>query len=795
MDGGRWEWMTKRGGQIMGRPFHQSATPTPHTVRLMVIMGRPAAVAIQVFVLIVLSIAAILAVLPRARAATPTAPIIPVYVTPSEMQSGALLLRQNGDRYVEAPRLATDINVTVSGPTARARVTQLFHNPTDGWVEAVYVYPLPDGGAIDTLKMVVGDRIIVGDVMERKTASQVYERAKAAGQKATLMEQERPNIFTNSVANIGPGESVLVQVEYQEPVHQSGSEFSLRIPLVVAPRYNPAPVVQTVDFDPRGQGWGQSSAANDPVPDRDRIEPPVLDPRVDAAVNPLAITVRLQAGFPLGEVKSHHHAIVTEAPADDIRVIRLSDKVVPADRDFELTWMPAAAAAPSVGLFREHVGDADYLLAFVTPPALADAVQQPRPREMVFVIDNSGSMGGTSITQAKASLLYGLAHLKPADRFNVIRFDNTMDVLFPDTVPADAAHVDQAKAFVSAIEAHGGTEMVPAMQAALTDRRGPDETFLRQVVFLTDGEIGNEQQLFDTIAAMRGRSRVYMVGIGSAPNTFLMTRAAEIGRGTFTHIGSVDQVETRMRALFDKLENPVVTGLTATFSGDADVTPGVLPDLYRGEPVVLAAKVGSLTGTLEIAGRIGDRPWVARLLVANAAPGEGLSKLWARRKITDAEIARTLRQATPEETDRRVLDLALAHHLVSRLTSLVAVDTTPSRPDGARLSRAELPLNLPAGWDFDKVFGERSAVPAPRTDDHADAAPQLRLAADTRALAPPSPAALKLRSVVVPSASGGGVTLPHTATDAELRMMLGAVLMILSFLLLMLRRLGIGKAS
>src|SRR5262249_56237565 len=165
-----------------------------------------------------------------------------------------------------------------------------------------------------------------------------------------------------------------------------------------------------------------------------------------------------------------------------------------------------------------------------------------------------------------------------------------------------------AKTFVSGLQARGGTEMVPAMRAALTDARGGDSEYLRQVVFLTDGEIGNEQQLFDTITAMRGRSRVFMVGIGSAPNSFLMTRAAEIGRGTYTHIGSVDQVETRMRALFDKLENPVVTGLTARYSGEADMTPAILPDLYRGEPIVMAAKVSSLNGTLAIGGRIGAPP-------------------------------------------------------------------------------------------------------------------------------------------------------------------------------------------
>src|SRR6266568_4407602 len=336
---------------------------------------------------IVVTIAAFFASAPRieANAATPVA--VPKFVTPAEVRAGALLLRSGEQRFVEAPLLGTDVDLVISGPTARARITQIFHNPTDGWVEAVYVYPLPEGGAVDTLKMVIGDRVVVGEIKDRQKAREAYE-------------QERPNIFTNSVANIGPRESVVIQIEYQEPVRQSGSEFSLRVPLVVAPRYNPIPVVQTVDLGPDRQGWG---SVTDPVPDRDRITPPVLDPLVYAPVNPVIISVRLQAGFPLGEVKSHHHGVKMDTVADDTRVIRLADGPVPADRDFELTWKPAAGNAPSVGLFHERVGDASYLLAFVTPPPLPQAEQQ-QAREIIFVIDNSGSMGGTSIIQAKASL-------------------------------------------------------------------------------------------------------------------------------------------------------------------------------------------------------------------------------------------------------------------------------------------------------------------------------------------------------------------------------------------------------
>ncbi|MCP3370255.1 marine proteobacterial sortase target protein [Bradyrhizobium cajani] len=683
---------------------------------------------------------------------------------PGDARSGSLLLKEDGTT-TEAIRLGTDVDITVSGPTLRARVTQAFRNPTKDWVEATYVYPLATDGAVDTLKMVVGDRIIVGDIKERQQARVIYEQARRAGQKAALTEQERPNIFTNSVANIGPGETVLVQIEYQEPVHQSGDEYSLRVPLVVGPRYNPAPIVQSVDFRKDGSGWG---ATTDPVPDRDRISPPVLDPAKNAPVNPTSITVRLNAGFALGEVKSHHHNVKVESRDDTTRVVTLADGAVPADRDFELTWKPAAEKAPSVGLLREHVGDADYLLAFVTPPSAGQAAQKPLPREVVFVIDNSGSMGGTSIVQAKVSLTYALGRLQPNDRFNVIRFDDTMDVLFPASVPADAAHVAEATSFVSALQARGGTEMVPAMRAALSDKLG-DTGMVRQVVFLTDGAIGDEQQLFETITAMRGRSRVFMVGIGSAPNTYLMTRAAELGRGAFTHIGSVEQVEERMRGLFAKLENPAVTSLSARFSeSKADVTPAIIPDVYRDEPLVLAAKLDKLAGSLEIKGRVGDRPWSVTLPLQNAAEGKGLSKLWAKRKIGDAEVARTLRELTPEDADKTILALALDHQLVTRLTSLVAVDKTPSRPEGKPLKLSELPINLPAGWDFEKVFGERQQ-PTQLRERHADARNQ-------PAARRPTPAA--------PDA----IRLPKTATSAELKIIAGLVLIVLALILFVFNR-------
>lgn len=742
-----------------------------------IFLDRTAFPALQLLMAIIVAIAAFFASAAATRA-NQTQAQQPKIVNTSDARAGSLLIKQDGGGYAEMVRLGTDIDIVVSGPTIRAKVTQVFQNPTDSWVEAIYVYPLPHGGAVDALKMVIGDRIVVGEVKERQQARVMYEQAKQNGQKAALMEQERPNIFTNSVANIGPGETILVQIEYQEAVHQTGDTFSLRMPLVVGPRYNPAPLVQSVDM--RSDGWGQ--VVNDPVPDRDRISPPVLDPREYAPTNPVTISVKLQAGFPLGEVKSHHHTVNVQTVSDDQRVIALSEGPVPADRDFELTWQAAASKTPTVGLFREKVAGSDYLLAYVTPPAVEQAEQTPQPREVILVIDNSGSMGGTSIVQAKASLIFALGRLKPTDRFNVIRFDDTMDVLFSDAVPADGENIAKAKSFVDALQARGGTEMIPPMRAALNDKRN-DASFVRQVVFITDGMIGNEQQLFETITSMRGRSRVFMVGIGSAPNTFLMSRASELGRGAYTQIGAVDQVSDRMRGLFEKLESPVVTGLSIEFSSaKADITPAIVPDIYLGEPLLLAAKLDKLDGNLVIKGRVGDRPWVVTLPVAKAVEGKGLSKLWARRKITDAEVARTVRQISPQDADKQILALGLDHQLVTRLTSLIAVDKTPSRPDGARLKVAELPLNLPAGWDFDKVFGRPGAKPQLRDANVPSQLQKDGAATPNTMLAKNSPRPVPQVRV------GTGMNLPKTATDAELRMMVGTVLLVLSLILLVTNR-------
>jgi len=453
-----------------------------------------------------------------------------------------LLHPRGGGADVAAVRLGTHYEVRVSGPIARTRVVQAFRNTGRNWAAATYLYPLPEDAAVDSLKMVVGQRVIVGEIRRRAEAAEIYERAKAEGQRAALVEEQRPNMFVNRVANIGPGETVLIEIEYQAPVTARGGDYSLRLPLVVGPRYVPP---HTLD--------GEAAVA-----DARAVTAPLADPRRTGPLNPVSIEIHLQPGFPIANLISPYHRIAAIEEAGGGRLIRLADGEVPADRDFELRWRSAAAEA-TIALFRERLGGQDHLMAMLTPPVDDRAGPAP-PREMIFVIDNSGSMAGESMEQARASLLHALRTLTPADRFNVIRFDDSMTQLFDAPVPASADQVELAARYADSLEADGGTEMLPALRAALVDPT-PADGRVRQLIFMTDGAISNEQEMLEALGSSRGRSRVFMIGIGSAPNNLLMSRMAEVGRGSYVRIGDTAEVNARMTELLDRLTRPAVTDL------------------------------------------------------------------------------------------------------------------------------------------------------------------------------------------------------------------------------------------
>jgi len=719
--------------------------------------------------------------------------------------SGDLLIATDRPgEYRPAPLLGTDVQMDVSGMVARVAVVQRFYNPTEDWVEATYVFPLSDGAAVDAMRLIVGDRFIEGRIAERDEAKRLYDQAKSQGRRAALLDQERPNIFTNSVANIGPGEEVVVRIEYQETPRYDSGRFSIRFPMVVAPRFMPAPAAATtVRFDSgdgdtvgraggRAGGWADQVRA---VPDADRIAAPVLPPAA-GPVNPVLMTVRLDPGFDLSTLRSPSHEIAVEvavnadgSPAEG-QVVRFADGPQPADRDFVLEWTPKVGVAPKAGLFEEQVGDARYQLMMVLPPEVQADRDRSLPREVVFVIDTSGSMGGTSIDQARQALVFAMKRLLPTDRFNLIQFSNYASTLFPAPRPAKEPFLSTALNYAGRLRAGGGTDIYGALVAALDG--GEQSNRVRQVVFLTDGNVGNDDKLMSVIHDRLGDSRLFTVGIGSAPNSWFMRKAAEHGRGTFTHIGNVSEVAERMTGLFAKLEHPVLTDIQVVWetadglSTDGRSWPRIVPDLYRGEPVLLAAQPSADAVRAVVSGTFDGRPWESRIDLPSAGriePSPGVAKLWARRKI--AGLMDGLARGRPKEAVRQeVLAVALEHHLVSKYTSLVAVDVEVARPANARMVAAAMPVNLPAGWDFGSVFGfeptQRIRWREPLKDARAPggATPGVRTAATTGENAqPPQPAQVL-------------TSLPQGATPATLQMLIGVAMLLLAGSLLRWRPSG-----
>ncbi|MGH7303065.1 MAG: marine proteobacterial sortase target protein, partial [Candidatus Rokuibacteriota bacterium] len=557
------------------------------------------------------------------------------------------------DTLVPAPTLKTDVSIVVTGIVARASVRQEFTNPSRAWAEGIYVFPLPEDAAVDRLRMRVGDRVIEGVIHERSTAKAQYEQAKQEGRRASLVEQERPNIFTTSVANIAPDAAITIEIEYQQTVRYDAGEFRLRFPMVVGPRYIPgAPAPGPA----AGTGWSPDTVQ---VPDASRITPPVEHPS-RGPVNPVSLTVELDSGAPLGRLTASYHAVQTTPLADGRYRIELAAGPVPADRDFELVWQPTPGSTPIATLFTERKGAETFAVLMVTPPASA-APDGRLPREVIFVLDNSGSMHGASIDQAKAALKLALERLRPGDRFNVIRFNHTTDAVFPAARAATRQNVAAASHYVGRLHANGGTEMLPALREALDGQEHPGR--LRQVIFLTDGAVGNEAQLFAAIHERLGDSRLFTIGIGSAPNSHFMREAARLGRGTFTYIGSLAEVKDKMVALFAKVESPALTDVEIESVAGAEIVPERIPDVYLGEPITVALRVPTLPSRVVLRGRLGVEVWERELVLHPAGEGAGLSSHWARGKIA-ALLDRRRTGSTEDEVRPAVLELALRHHLV-----------------------------------------------------------------------------------------------------------------------------------
>lgn len=634
---------------------------------------------------------------------------------PDDAGAGQLLLQREGQTQA-ALHLESSADVTIKGMLAKVVLQQTFQNTGDQWAEAVYVFPLPETAAVNRMVMTIGERRLVAEIREKQEAQRIYQRAKVAGKRAALTEQQRPNLFTQSVANIGPGEIVTIELHFHDVVAFHDGVFRWRLPTTLTPRYIPGAPSEDPDLRHTiRNGW---SRPTNQVPDAHLITPWMTT--AGDVRNPMRLHITLDPGLVLADIGSPYHQLLPtlkNAGSSTYHEIVTQPEQVPMDRDFELTWRTQSGDAPTAALFVEEVAGDDYALLMVVPPQ--QSLSQRLPREVIFIIDTSGSMGGTSIQQAKTSLQVALSRLDAQDRFNVIEFNSFHRKLFDQARAADPASLQHAQQFVAALNASGGTEMAAPLRDAL--QAPAAEGYLKQVVFITDGSVGNEAALFELIHQHLHDARLFTVGIGSAPNSFFMRKAAEFGRGTFTFIGTEGEVAARMQALFNKLESPVLSDLDVEWPNgvEAEVWPERLPDLYLGEPLLLSARLSKgLTYPAEIIvrGQQADQPWSRTLTLEgndSAIPTAGVSVRWARSKI-EALLDSQTRGRPADDVRAEVLPLALTHQLLSPYTSFVAVDETPARATHEPLQTTPVPNLLPHGQIASTtVMYPKTATPAP----------------------------------------------------------------------------------
>lgn len=612
----------------------------------------------------------------------------------SDINEGTLV-RKNGDSglYEVLPMLNTSVSIRIQGMVATTTVDQAFTNSCDEVIEAVYVFPLPHDAAVHDMKMIIGDRLIQGIIKEKEEARKTYDKARKEGKRASLTEQERPNIFTNSVANLMPGDHIIVRLQYVQPLTYEDGRFSLRFPMVVAPRFIPGNSITGYS----GSGWAMDT---DIVQDASRITPPVVPPGMRSGNN-VSISILVDAGLPIEGLSSSSHDIEVDSRDNNSWEVSLRDQAVIPNKDFIFEYFPVRGSEPRAAVFGSKYDGENYFM-ILTIPSLPDIQQSVMPKEIVFVIDVSSSMSGISIDQARAGLNEALDRLNPGDYFNIIQFNDSYQTFSPRSLSVNYQNLRTAHQYVNSLRADRGTMAQPALKHALTLPETVNA--VKMVVFITDGAVGNENQLMQLLDSHLGRSRLFAIGIGSAPNGHLLDKVTKMGHGVFTYISHIQEISLRIGELFNKIENPVLTDIQLNISADTEIFPSPLPDLFASSPLVVYGKTSSdQDKSIQLTGRIADSLFKMDLPLplSSISKEPAIPTLWAREKISGLMDDFRLGDKHKKQA---IIDLGIKYKLLTSFTSFVAVEHKIVNPSGDPL-KSVFPTELPEGWEYDKVFG------------------------------------------------------------------------------------------
>ncbi|MBD3176073.1 MAG: VWA domain-containing protein, partial [Armatimonadia bacterium] len=548
-----------------------------------------------------------------------------------DVTQGTLMVTgEPGKRLLQFPLEHTDVEADVTGLIAKVNVTQTFGNPYGDPIEAVYVFPLPENAAVNDMVMQVGDRTIRADIQTREQARETYEEAVAAGQRAALLEQERPNIFTQSVGNIMPGDEIEITITYVQDLKYDHGTYEFVFPMVVGPRFIPG---QPVQAPWEGGGWAPDT---DQVPDASRITPPVLTPDTRSG-HDIDVHVSLNAGVPIQGLRCTSHEITSEEIDDSRADIKLHPSDTIPNKDFILKY-DVMGEAPEFAFLPYHGPEGGFFLMMIQPKA--DYTQREiTPKEMIFVVDCSGSMSGAPIETCKMAMKRCVSGMNGSDTFNVIKFSDAANGFADKPVANTSENVDRALEFIDGMAGTGGTQMIEGIKAALDFPHDPER--LRIVFFMTDGYIGNETEILGAIDDKLGDARLFSLGVGSSVNRFLLEEMSRVGRGTVQYVRQDEEPGEVVERFYERIDKPFLTHIEVATEGVdlVDVYPDPIPDLFSAQPVTLVGRYrDSGRGTVRVEGRIAGEPWSTEIPVTLPGGEEGndaLASLWARKRIAD----------------------------------------------------------------------------------------------------------------------------------------------------------------
>lgn len=672
---------------------------------------------------------------------------------------GELIIRgKDGKPAGVCPLKHTDVKAEIAGFIARVTVTQEFSNPTTSKIEAVYTFPLAEDAAVDRMEMTIGKRTIEGEVHRREEAREIYEAAREAGHVASLLDQERPNIFTQAVANIMPGEKVKITISYTQLLKYEAGVYDFAFPMVVGPRFVPGQPTGAVTT---GTGTASDTMA---VPDASRISPPVA--KNTRAGHDISIRVEIEAGVPMNWVNCPTHDIDCDYPTGNSAVVTLRDQEAIPNKDFLIKYEVASDQIRS-GLITSAPGGQGGFFTLIMQPPKAVNQAMVTPKEMIFVIDRSGSQQGEPIKKSVDTMLHCIRNVNPGDTFNMISFANDMTTLFDAPKEFSAETEAAAVKFLSEIKADGGTVLMPALEAALKPPADPKR--LRIVVFFTDGQIGNDFEALQAVQKNLGSARLFSFGIGSSPNRFLIEKMAEEGRGASEIVLLEADSKLVAERFYNRIRNPVLTDISIDWGGlpvaKDEVYPKLVPDLFSSQPLVLKGCYDrAATGKITIHGKLNGQPWSQTLeanLPKSRSDNDSLATIWARARIDDL-MSKDWMGAQTGNGDPNIKDdivnVALQYNLMTQYTSFVAVEKMVVTQGGKSVTVA-VPVEMPEGAPTDglAMAGDALVLAQPVTLGTTSLSYYRNAAPAPPALTPAAPTSLGRHLSTASSAGYGAV--------------------------------------